>query len=152
MPKFRTTNKEMMNESLCYAVGYGDLQNLFRFENPVAYTCGVYGWNSDIYLLKNNTYISTGYRPCGYHLKDEWIYKALDRHADKRISEVKNYSMLKLEFDGLIDILYQIVDLDYRCTSPVWKEYREENKKDYAERIAKIAEITGYTKETVYKY
>lgn len=152
MPKFRTTNREMTREALTYAVSYADLQNLFRFENPVAYTCGVYGWNSDIYLLKGNTYISTGYRPCGYRLKDRWIYKALDRYAEKRASEVKDYNMLKFEFNGLIELLYQIVDLDYRCTSPVWKEYREESKKEYANKIAKLSEITGYTEETAYKY
>ena len=151
MPKFRTTNREMMNESLCYAVGYAELQYLFKFENSVAYTAGIYGWNSDIYLLRGNTYISTGYRPCGYRLKDGWIYKALDRYAEKRISEVKDYYALKLEFDGLIELLYRIVDLDYRSTSPIWKEYREENKKKYKEVIAKVTEITGYSKKTVYQ-
>ena len=152
MPKFRTTNKEMTREALTYAVGYCDLQYLFRFENPVAYTAGIFGWNSDIYLLKGNTYISTGYRPCGYRLNDGWIYKALDRYAEERLSEVKDYYALKLEFDGLIELLYRVVDLDYRSTSPIWKEYREEYKKKYKETVAKIAEITGYTKETAYKY
>ena len=38
MPKFRTTNREMMNESLCYAVGYAELQYLFKFESSVSYT------------------------------------------------------------------------------------------------------------------
>ena len=151
MPKFRTTNKEMMNESLCYAVGYAELQYLFRFESPVAYTAGIYGWNSDIYLLKGNTYISTGYRPCGYRLKDGWIYRALDRYAEERISEVKDWDKLKAEFDSLIKLLYEIIDLDFRCTSPVWRESKESNKKAYNERIAKVIEITGYNKETVYQ-
>lgn len=32
-----------------FRAGYCDLQNIFRYEEPRFYNCGVYGWNCDIY-------------------------------------------------------------------------------------------------------
>lgn len=46
-------------------VGYCDLYSLLRGLEPRYYTCGVYGWNSDIYHYDNNVAICTGYRPFG---------------------------------------------------------------------------------------
>lgn len=42
-------------------VGYCDMQALLRFRDPIAYTCGVYGWNYDVYEVEGYT-ICTGYR------------------------------------------------------------------------------------------
>lgn len=60
--KFRTTRKEIVAGSvnIVYA-GYCDLQCLLRNHCPVAYTCGVYGWNFDVYVIDDLT-ICTGYR------------------------------------------------------------------------------------------
>lgn len=152
MPKFRTTNREMTTEALTYAVPYVELQNLLIFENAVAYTCGIYGWNSDIYLMGGNTYISMGYRPCGYRLRDGWIYRALDKYANKKYMQAKtsdDYNALKEEFKELINLLYRIFDCDYRMTSSFWKEYREDNKAEYARLIAKVTEITGYDAKSI---
>lgn len=41
--------------------GYCDLQYLLYNHEPVAYTCGVYGWNFDVYEVYGVT-ICTGYR------------------------------------------------------------------------------------------
>ena len=60
--KYRTTVKAL-RESACnlrYA-GYCDLQNLLRAHNANAYTCGVCGWNYDVYEVYGLT-ICTGYR------------------------------------------------------------------------------------------
>lgn len=152
MPKFRTTNREMTTEALTYAVPYADLQNVLIFENAVAYTCGIYGWNSDIYPMGGNTYISMGYRPCGYRLKDGWIYRALDKYANKKYMQAKtsdDYDALKEEFKELIDLLYRIFNCDYRMTSSFWKEYRDDNKAEYARLIAKVTEITGYDAKSI---
>lgn len=63
--KYRTTQKEVKcNFSKVFAVGYCGLSNLLRFEEPRAYTCGVYGWNSDIYEF-GGVAVTTGYRPFG---------------------------------------------------------------------------------------
>lgn len=84
--KFKTT-KTAINNGYYYkiCIGYCDLQNLLNYENPVAYTCGTYGWNSDIYDLNDltgyNACIVTGYRPFGniranYDRNREYDYKA----------------------------------------------------------------------------
>ena len=60
--KFKTTAKAIRNGSLkVVSAGYCDLQNLLRHHNPIAYTCGVYGWNFDVYEVYGVT-ICTGYR------------------------------------------------------------------------------------------
>ena len=60
--KFKTTTKYIKNTyNNIVSVGYCDLQYLLRLENPIAYTCGAYGWNYDIYYV-NGVTICTGYR------------------------------------------------------------------------------------------
>ena len=60
--KFKTTAKAIRNSSFnVVSAGYCDLQNLLRHHNPIAYTCGVYGWNFDVYEVYGVT-ICTGYR------------------------------------------------------------------------------------------
>lgn len=60
--KFKTTTKAIREGAgnVCYA-GYCDLSYLLREHEPVAYTCGVYGWNYDVYEVYGLT-ICTGYR------------------------------------------------------------------------------------------
>lgn len=63
--KYRTTQKAVKgNFSKVFAVGYCGLSDLLRFEEPRAYTCGVYGWNADIYEF-GGVAVATGYRPFG---------------------------------------------------------------------------------------
>lgn len=60
--KSKTTTKalrEGANNLRC--AGYCDLQYLLRNHSPIAYTCGVYGWNYDVYEVYGLT-ICTGYR------------------------------------------------------------------------------------------
>lgn len=60
--KFKTTAKAIRNSgSKVVCAGYCDLQNLLRHHDPIAYTCGVYGWNFDVYEVYGLT-ICTGYR------------------------------------------------------------------------------------------
>lgn len=64
--KFKTTKKAIMaNYKTIIAVPYADLQYLLRFENPIAFTSGDYGWNADIYDIGNGVAICTGYRSFG---------------------------------------------------------------------------------------
>ena len=60
--KYRTTIKAI-REGSCNprSAGYCDLQNLLINHSPIAYTCGVYGWNFDVYEVYGVT-ICTGYR------------------------------------------------------------------------------------------
>ena len=60
--KYKTTAKAI-REGACNprSVGYCDLQYLLNNHSPIAYTCGVYGWNFDVYEVYGLT-ICTGYR------------------------------------------------------------------------------------------
>lgn len=96
--KYKTTRKAIVNG--CYNVkcaGYCELQNLLRGVEPTAYTCGVYGWNFDVYKLDGLT-ICTGYRGMpGPHVKDSTEYEAKAREIwddykrpyDERKAEVE---------------------------------------------------------------
>lgn len=60
--KFKTTAKairESYGKKL--AISYCGAQYLLSNHAPVAYTCGVYGWNFDVYEIDGVT-ICTGYR------------------------------------------------------------------------------------------
>lgn len=60
--KVKTTRKAIMNGSYnVKCAGYCDLQALLTNHEPIAYTCGVYGWNFDVYEVYGVT-ICTGYR------------------------------------------------------------------------------------------
>lgn len=66
--KFKTTAKAIRSEGgNIIALGYCDGCHLFHYHDPVAYTCGVYGWNFDVYSIYpegkyNPVTICTGYR------------------------------------------------------------------------------------------
>ena len=62
--KFRTTGKAIKANYDAVALGYCEVQTLFSGTEPNAYTCGVYGWNADIYTNGHKA-IVTGYRPTG---------------------------------------------------------------------------------------
>ena len=60
--KYKTTRKSVVeNSTNIIAVGYCGAAHLLRGIEPRAYTCGVYGWNFDIYEVHGLT-ICTGYR------------------------------------------------------------------------------------------
>lgn len=60
--KYKTTIKAL-REGACKlrSADYCDLQHLLTNHQPIAYTCGVYGWNFDVYEVYGLT-ICTGYR------------------------------------------------------------------------------------------
>lgn len=60
--KAKTTRKAIVNGSYnIRCAGYCDLSTLLYNHSPIAYTCGVYGWNFDVYEVYGIT-ICTGYR------------------------------------------------------------------------------------------
>lgn len=60
--KYKTTRKAIVNGSVnVRCAGYCDLAYLLRNHSPIAYTCGVYGWNFDVFEVYGVT-ICTGYR------------------------------------------------------------------------------------------
>lgn len=60
--KVKTTRKAIVNGSYnVKCAGYCDLSYLLNNHSPIACTCGVYGWNFDVYEVYGVT-ICTGYR------------------------------------------------------------------------------------------
>ena len=70
--KIKTTAKNIKVNSDAVCFGYCELQDLLRGCEPFAYTCGVYGWNADIYSTNTAKTIVTGYRPFGREPKITW--------------------------------------------------------------------------------
>lgn len=105
--KFRTTNKDIKQwHAKVYRVGYCDAQHLLSCATPVAYTCGVYGWNADVYEV-NNVAIVTGYRPgvgasVDYDLLNKYETKARKIACDNKFTyEQRKKKINKLLLDFL---------------------------------------------------
>lgn len=100
--KYKTTRKAVVNGSVnVRSAGYCDLAYLLRSHSPIAYTCGVYGWNFDVFEVYGVT-ICTGYR--------NMPGKRLDGVAEyeKKAREIwGNYSMPYEERKEKTEILLQ---------------------------------------------
>lgn len=58
-----TTAKNIKSWDRVITLGYCAAQHLLQGTEADYYTKGVYGWNSDNYIIDGYTIISTGYRP-----------------------------------------------------------------------------------------
>lgn len=100
--KYKTTRKAVVNGSVnVRSAGYCDLSYLLRNHSPIAYTCGVYGWNFDVFEVYGVT-ICTGYR--------NMPGKRLDgvQEYEKKAREIWcNYSMPYEEQKEKTEILLQ---------------------------------------------
>ena len=60
--KYKTTSKALKEGYYkIISAGYCELQSLLSYKSPVAYSCGFYGWNFDVYDI-DGVAIATGYR------------------------------------------------------------------------------------------
>ena len=64
-------------------LGYCELQTLLGYFERKFFTCGVYGWNADIYQINYNTCIITGYRPFGNISVERDIVNKYEEEAKK---------------------------------------------------------------------
>ena len=101
--KIETTMKRINQlYSKIFRAGYCDLQNIFRYEEPVYYNAGVYGWNCDIYIdFKRDIAITTGYRNMrGISIPSEILekYDAIAKEILKNTWKV-SYDELKAKLD-----------------------------------------------------
>ena len=87
--KFEVTKKEMRREEV-YSVGYCKLQYLLRFEEPIAYSHGVYGWACDYYKVED-AYICTGDNPIGKKVD----YKIVNKYEAKAEKIIRNIAYEK---------------------------------------------------------
>lgn len=84
-------------------VGYCGLQGLLSCQNPCWYTCGLYGWNADIYMVDSDTVIVTGYRPFGKYNGNPLSSK-YEKLAEKINTDYRwgDYENRKAELEKLI--------------------------------------------------
>ena len=108
--KYRTTKKEIRNcGSSVYKVGYCNLQHLLRFNEPFAYSEGVYGWACDYYRIGgyDGVIISTGYSPIGKAID----YSLCEEYDKKARAIIENYGLTyeqqKAEVKALLDEFVQ---------------------------------------------
>ena len=114
MAKANVTRKWVNNNYQCCSVGYCDLQNLLYFQSASYYTCGVYGWNFDVYTFGDYA-ITTGYRGMIDNVKKD--YYSLIHEYDNKARELlktqweKPYEELKTEVNNLLkEFLQQVFD------------------------------------------
>lgn len=102
---YKTTKSEILGQfgkAFTFSVGYCQLQTLLKRTTPTGYTCGVYGWNADIYTV-GSCAIATGYRPFGksisYELCATYENKARKVMSDRRF---KSYEARTKKLEALI--------------------------------------------------
>jgi hypothetical protein len=89
--KLKTTKKAIFEnypKARIFSIGYCDVQYLFNYCKPIAYTCGVYGWNADIYEIDGYVFVS-GYRSFGTNVKDYALLCNLEKRATEIICDYK---------------------------------------------------------------
>lgn len=81
--KFKTTAKAIReNGGKVLSVSYCGMQHLLSNHAPIAYTCGVYGWNFDVYTVDGVT-ICTGYRGMVGKSPDYDVLRDYENRAEK---------------------------------------------------------------------
>ena len=83
--KAKVTKKQVMSYySNILKLSYCELQHLLSRFSPQYYTCGVNGWNADIYII-DGMCIVTGYNPFGGEYPNSY---EIDR-VEKEYQELK---------------------------------------------------------------
>ena len=108
--KYKTTNKAVNGGySKVIRIGYCNAQHLLRFQNPVAYTCGVDGWKSDIYAYGPYA-ISTGYQPTGDICPKYDMVREYDVAAEKILCRTDlSVDEMRTQVNELLDMLMEEV-------------------------------------------
>lgn len=65
------------------SIGFCSAQYLLTGLNREGWTCGVYGWNADVYEINSTTCIVTGYRPFGNIDNKYEFLKEYEEKAEK---------------------------------------------------------------------
>lgn len=89
------TKKQVVDGSAkVFSAPYCRLQNTLAYQSPIAYTCGVYGWNCDVYDLGYNISLTTGYAPFGKEIPTE-VFKEIEKTAEKVDAETAYQKLVK---------------------------------------------------------
>lgn len=105
--KFKTTKKAVMNNfPRVIKVGNCNLQNMLKYEDPVAYTFGYDGWHADIYDVGAGTAICMGYQPFG-NIKPAYD---IQREFDDRAEEIAmRYHKSYISYDECSSIMRELI-------------------------------------------
>lgn len=96
--KLKTTAIEIKQNSHRIAtIGYCEAQHLLKYKSPFAYTCGVYGWNADYYMVDGVT-IATGYRGMPSSKNTNCDYKTVRKYDD-----MASKAETAKEIDGILE-------------------------------------------------
>ena len=90
--KYKTTTRALKDGyAKIIRAGYCDLQALLSYRSPIAYTCGVYGWNFDVYEI-DGVAIATGYRgmPSKNSREDYKLIREYEALAEDKTGEEKD--------------------------------------------------------------
>ena len=111
--KTQTTEKAIMGAfDNVIRVGYCDMQSALTWREPNFYTSGVYGWNSDVYVINSNTVIVTGYRPFGNVELPREAIDTLNKCAES-ITRYLEYDMAKTYLRNNLDELASGIEYDF---------------------------------------
>lgn len=111
--KTRITKKAIMSAYRnVIKVGYCDLQDALKWREPNFYTAGVYGWNSDVYVIDYDTVIVTGYRPFGNVELTRDVIDTLNKCA-KSITRYLNYDSAKIYLKNNLDELSSGIEYEF---------------------------------------
>ena len=104
--KTKVTKKQVVaSYSNILKLSYCELQHLLNRFSPQYCTCGIYGWNADVYII-DGMCIVTGYNPFGgeYPASDE-----IDR-VEKEYQELKELHLsYEDETKKVIDLLRSLL-------------------------------------------
>ena len=110
--KKQTTKKAIMNAYRnVIKVGYCDMQDALKWREPNFYTAGVYGWNSDVYVIDCDTVIVTGYRPFGNIELSRSVIDGLNYCADCARSR-SDYNTLQKVLTSNLAALAEAIELE----------------------------------------
>lgn len=111
--KTKTTKRAIMHAyENVIKVDYCDLQDALKWREPNFYTAGVYGWNSDVYVIDHGTVIVTGHRPFGNIELSREVINTLNKCAVS-ITHYLDYDTAKIYLNNNLDELASGIEYDF---------------------------------------
>ena len=93
-------------------VGYCDMQDALKWCEPNFFTAGVYGWNSDVYVIDCSTVIVTGLRPFGNVELSRNVIDTLNACAKSAMRHLEHHTA-KFCLENNLDELANGIEHDY---------------------------------------
>ena len=95
MRKIQAKKSDMRQNYRILSVGYCDMQYLLKFQNPVAYSAGVNGWDCDYYEI-DDVVICTGYNTIkSKNIIDDYeLIREYEQKASQDITTAKTNELL----------------------------------------------------------